>query len=135
MKITNYPLYTNLQPDDLFLVVANVNSDPANKRVRFSDLLSNLNANTAINGSLEVNGDFTVDGDTYFVNSLDVQFTNLRVDNLVVSSNGFIISEKFTPANSAIYEAGSEGKFFYDENYLYIKISDNEVKRVALTSF
>jgi hypothetical protein len=135
MKISEYPAYSNLQPNDILLVVANTDTDPATKSVRYKDILAHLSANTSITANFTVTGDVTVSGNNYNVTSTHVNYTNLSIQNLKVSSNGFIVSTKYTPANSSISEAGSAGKFSFDDDYIYVKTANNVTKRVALSTF
>lgn len=54
-------------------------------------------------------------------------------DAYTFTANTVIIKNKQTPTNSSSPFTG--GTFFYDENYLYIAIANNTLKRVALSSF
>lgn len=51
----------------------------------------------------------------------------------LISANQFQMREKTTPANSTI--TISQGRMFFDENYLYIAVANNSLKRIALSSF
>lgn len=50
-----------------------------------------------------------------------------------LSVNNFIIRRGDTPANSTI--ASTEGQIWFDDNYLYVAVANNQLKRVALVSF
>lgn len=54
-------------------------------------------------------------------------------DGFALSANLIINRNKQTPPNSNTVVSG--GTFFYDENYIYIAIANNTLKRVALSSF
>jgi hypothetical protein len=55
------------------------------------------------------------------------------LDDANVSINNLIIRRKATPANSSVDVTG--GSVFYDDNYIYVAVSNNHLKRVALESF
>lgn len=135
MKITEYPSYSALTSSDLLLIVSNVNVDPASKKIKIKDFFGNISSNTSITSNFTLSGNFTVSGNTYTVNSSSVAFNKIVTDNLKINSDGFIISQKSTPPNSGVSEPGTEGKISFDENYLYVKTSNNSIKRIELSSF
>jgi hypothetical protein len=51
----------------------------------------------------------------------------------LIAANTFQLKEKSTPANSTI--TISQGRLWFDADYLYVATSNNTVKRVALSSF
>lgn len=119
---------------DLLYIVDNVNTTPVSKKISLDTFFGNVKSNTHIDGI------FTATANAYF-SGANTSFTyNVQVDgvfdtkNMVVSSNGLIIKNKLTPANSSV-PAIDVGKVFYDENYLYIKVANNVIKRVSLSNF
>lgn len=54
-------------------------------------------------------------------------------DASVASVNNLVIRKSTTPANATIEVA--KGTMWFDENYLYVAINNNVVKRVELGSF
>lgn len=59
---------------------------------------------------------------------------NLTLSNAaILNANTVVVRNKQTPANSTATFTG--GTIFFDENYLYIAVSNNTIKRVALSSF
>lgn len=58
---------------------------------------------------------------------------NVTFSNAVLSVNNFIVRRGDTPANSTI--TATEGTMWCDDNYLYVAVANNSLKRVALTSF
>lgn len=54
-------------------------------------------------------------------------------NNAVLSTKNLTVRRKETPAGSAT--ADKQGNIYFDDNYLYVAISDGTIKRVALTSF
>lgn len=60
--------------------------------------------------------------------------SNVTISNsAVLSANTVVVRRKQTPANSTITVA--QGTIFYDNDYMYIAVANNVLKRVALTSF
>jgi hypothetical protein len=51
----------------------------------------------------------------------------------IVSANTLVVRNKTTPANNSV--TVTEGTIFYDENYLYVAIANNTIRRVALSTF
>jgi len=51
---------------------------------------------------------------------------NLQVNTLIITNNT-------TPINSV--QSTTQGKIWTDGNYLYIGIANNQIKRIALSSF
>jgi hypothetical protein len=51
----------------------------------------------------------------------------------LIAANTFQLKEKSTPANSTI--TITQGRLWFDADYLYVATSNNTVKRVALSSF
>lgn len=54
-------------------------------------------------------------------------------NNAVLSAKNIVIRRKETPSSSAT--ADTQGTLYFDDNYLYIAISNGAIKRVPLTSF
>lgn len=52
---------------------------------------------------------------------------------LTANTNTIVISTSLTPANSTATIA--KGSVFYDDNYMYLAVQANTIKRVALTAF
>ena len=48
-------------------------------------------------------------------------------------ANSFIITNNTTPSNSTM--TVTKGKIFYDTDYLYIAVANNNIKRISLVSF
>lgn len=115
------------------LVIDNTSGFPVSKRITLDSFLPQLPSNTAILGtftaksSTKLLGSVTVNNDIAVVGE-----TTTR--RLVVSSNSITIATSFTPANSSITGL-SVGQVFWDANYLYIRVSNTAIKRVALSSF
>jgi hypothetical protein len=60
--------------------------------------------------------------------------SNLTISNTsVLSTNNFTLRRSDTPSNSTITVA--RGTMWFDENFLYVAVSENILKRVSLDSF
>ena len=57
----------------------------------------------------------------------------VTVANLLGNSSANVVIFNTTPANSAI--TVKKGTVLFDTSYLYVAVSDNTLKRVALSSF
>ena len=57
----------------------------------------------------------------------------IKVSNLLGNSSANIVIQTTTPANSTI--TVKAGTLFFDNTYLYIATSNNNIKRVALSLF
>lgn len=64
--------------------------------------------------------------------TLDELFREIKGNS--VSINNIVIKEKYTPTDS-LDKGIEEGRIFFDEDYLYIKVNDTEIKRVSLELF
>lgn len=54
-------------------------------------------------------------------------------NNAVLSAKNIVIRRKDTPSSSNT--ADTQGVLYFDDNYLYIAVSDGTIKRAPLTSF
>lgn len=58
---------------------------------------------------------------------------NSNVSIIVAASKDLVINKSNTPANSTI--SVTPRSMWFDDNYLYIAVANNEIKRVALENF
>lgn len=68
--------------------------------------------------------------------SVNTFFSNVfttKTTAVTLIANTIINQDNRTPANSTI--TVTRGTMFYDNNYIYIAVSNNVIKRVALASF
>lgn len=142
-KVTQLTELATPNDEDLLLVVDDPNGTPVSKKVTLKGLLANLPSNTAIAGTLAVSGDATFSGsNTVFSSNVSVTGT-LRPSKFAVNANKITISNSITPSTSnATTELGSpttdnphDGTIFWDDNYIYVAISNTVIKRVSLSSF
>jgi len=119
---------------DVLYIVHNMDTTPTSKRISLDNLFGTVVSNTDIKGTFTASANTFFNGDSnYFSYDVTVGGT-LESSKFVVNSNGFVITDKLTPANSTV-EAIEIGKFFYDDDYLYVKVANNTIKRVALSNF
>lgn len=118
-KVTQLPTLTNPSSEDLLYIIDNPNVSPASKKITLKQFFGNVNSNTNISQSLNVVGDTTL--------------ADLEADKVVVSEV-LVLGPKETPSSSTDTSKAS-GSLFWDDNYLYIKITGNVVKRIPLATF
>ena len=58
----------------------------------------------------------------------------IKVSNLLGNSSANIVIQTTTPANSTALTVKA-GTLFFDNTYLYVATSNNNIKRVALSTF
>ena len=133
MKTSAYPQIYSVNPLSYLYIAEYVNGEYTSKKIYHKDFVGNI-SNTEIQ-KISVTESFVANGDTFHVSAANTYFESLAVNNFVVNSNNIQITVKYTPPSSNVFEAYSEGKVYYDNDYLYVKISNTEIKRVALTSF
>ncbi len=130
-KVTELETMITPSGRDLLYIIDDVAGTPTGKQISLNVLFGNVTVNTSISGT------FTVSGKSTFANTLIDKLTvatSATFGPTTIQSNGVVITTKLTPANSTV-SAITTGKFFYDDNYLYIKVANNTIKRAALSSF
>jgi len=107
----------------------------ADNAVTISDLptLAAPNANTV----LVVNHTVSSVVNTYQISTNNF-FSNVAanvtlVNTAVLSANTIILRNNQTPANSTV--TVTKGTILFDNNYIYIAVANNSLKRIALSSF
>ncbi len=130
-KVTELETATVPYGLNVLYVIVDTTGTPTGKQMSLNTLFGNIPANTTIAATL------TVQGTTTLANTVAAKMAVTGPTTLgqtTVSSNGIVIANSLTPANSTV-AAISTGKFFWDANYLYIKVSSGVIKRVALSAF
>ena len=131
-KITQLPTLATPASEDLIHIVDNPGGTPVSKKISLQSLFGNINSNTAINANLTVMGNTTLEA----VVSENLTSNTISSTQLTVTGNKVRIAGTFTPGASNLSDADFPiGTITYDSNYLYIKVSTNLIKRVALSSF
>jgi hypothetical protein len=58
----------------------------------------------------------------------------IKVSDLLGNSTANVVVQRATPANSTVLTVKA-GTMFFDNTYLYVATSNNNIKRVALSTF
>lgn len=106
-KITELQSLNVATSDDLLVIVNNPGGTPATRHITVGDMFSNVTMNVAFNSNISLNGNTTV-------------------------GNIFITYDTTPPSSVA---SVTKGKLWFDDNFLYVAIANNNIKRVALSSF
>lgn len=134
-RISDLSTITDISGTDLLLIIKDrVGQTKVSHKISLNEFFESIPANTTFAGDLTVEGNVYLEGDNLSISSNTNITGNMIVKSLEISSNGIIINNKLTPANNSV-PAIDVGKFFYDENYLYVKVAEDTIKRVALSSF
>jgi len=118
-KVTQLPTLVGPASEDLLYVIDNPNGTPASKKITLKDFFGNVTSNTNISQTLTVAGATSL---------ADVDVDTITVGEVLV------LGPKVTPGSSTD-TTNPSGTIFWDDNYLYIKITGSVLKRVALASF
>lgn len=152
-KITELALHTTPANSDLLVIVSNPSTTAATRSITLGNLSSFIVAGrddiSALPELLAPTADdvIAIQDDpssptgsikkvllgTLLGSLANTQSNNTFSDTSVVSMNNLIIRKKVTPANSTV--AVAAGSIFYDDNYIYLAVSENNLRRVPLESF
>jgi len=113
-KVSELASLATAAGEDLLYVVDDPNGTPVSKNISLNSLLGAVPANTTFTQTATFNNKVTV-------------------------ANGHITlsTSKTVGSNNAtnVLGAGAQGSIFWDENYLYVAVSNTQIKRVALSVF
>lgn len=118
-KVTQLPTLANPASEDLLYVIDNPNGTPTSKKINLKEFFGNVTSNTSISQNLSVAGETDL---------AELSATVVTVEDVLV------LGPKQTPGSSTDTTKAS-GSLFWDDNYLYVKITGNVLKRVALATF
>lgn len=118
-KVSQLPILANPSSEDLLYVIDNPNGTPASKKITLKEFFGNVTSNTNISQSLSVAGDTTL--------------ANVSLDTIEVGEI-LVLGPKETPGSSTD-TAKLSGSLFWDDSYLYIKVTGNILKRIPLATF
>jgi hypothetical protein len=130
-KVTEMESATTPVGLNVLYVIVDTLGTPTGKQISLDTLFGHVPSNTNIIANFNVQGQTTLSNTTVAKMAVTGPTT---LGQTTVASNGIVISTKLTPANSSVSSI-SAGKFFYDDNYLYIKTSNTVIKRVSLSTF
>tara|TARA_R110000803_G_scaffold185254_2_gene247610 strand:- start:55 stop:474 length:420 start_codon:yes stop_codon:yes gene_type:complete len=119
---------------DLLVITDDPTGTPVSKSLSLETLFANIPSNTSIEGTLTVASNTVLNGSNTVVSS-NVNFTSTR--GPVISAPWIKLAKSVVSSNNAETQLGGglEGSMFWDENYLYIAVSNTVVKRTALSTF
>ena len=113
-KVTELANLTAAASEDVFYVVDDPTGTPVSKKITAKNLFGAVPANTTF---------------THFT----------TFNNKVTAANGVVtLATPTTPtSNNATTDlgAGMQGSIFWDSDYLYVAVSNTQIKRVALSLF
>lgn len=131
-KISSLPVANTTQAQDKLLLTVYPFGDASSKAITVSKFFTDIPVEVTFANNVTFEANTIFQANTVF--TAPAVFTSIETETLVVGSNGIIIEDSFTPSNSSITEL-SVGKLSWDANYLYIRVANNEIKRVALNAF
>jgi|DEB0MinimDraft_3_1074331.scaffolds.fasta_scaffold08760_4 hypothetical protein len=113
-KVSELPSLATLAAEDIFYVVDDPNGTPVSKGISVKNLFGTVPANTTF---------------THFA----------TFNNKVTAANGVVTLATSTTVGSnnatTVLGAGMQGSIFWDSDYLYVAVANNQIKRVALSAF
>ncbi|QIG66044.1 hypothetical protein phiOC_p402 [Ochrobactrum phage vB_OspM_OC] len=131
-KVSQLQRLVNPSANDLLLVIDMKSEIPVSKNITIGELVGQLPAITT--DTLTIGESLVVTtGNNASINAT-VPLTANTVTAKQTSTEELILTDVLTPAQSADTQLDF-GRIFFDENYLYIKVNNTEIKRVALETF
>jgi hypothetical protein len=113
-KVSELANLTTPASEDVFYVIDDPNGTPVSKKITAKNLFGAVPANTTF---------------THFA----------TFNNKVTAANGVITLASATTVGSNnatnVLGSGMQGSIFWDSDYLYVAISNTQIKRVALSVF
>jgi len=113
-KVTELTNLTAAASEDVFYIVDDPSGTPVSKKITAKNLFGSVPANTTF---------------THFA----------TFNNKVTAANGVMTLATSTTVGSNnatnVLGAGMQGSIFWDEDYLYVAVSNTQIKRVALSVF
>lgn len=118
-KISELTALSNASGDDLLAIVDDPSGTPETKKITVANLFANVVSNTIFKNTLTVNGSVTIAGNSNFTKPAHF-------------SNTVALTITAPASNSA---SGIAGEIRVDSSYIYVCVSNNSWKRVALSNF
>ena len=135
-KITELDALTAPDQKDLLYVVDDPSGTPVSKKVSLKNLFGSIPANTSVSGTLAVSGNTTISGANTVVSAnLNITSTNgpkVNAGYVTLASKTVVGGNN---ATTVLGQGGLQGSIFWDDNYLYVATANNQIKRVALSTF
>jgi len=118
-KITELTSANSLTANDLFVIVKDPSGSPSTKKITVTGAFSNIASPAVFSNSVTISGNVTIS-------------SNL-VSNSNITANNLFINYRTTPVTNT--DTVTTGKLWFDNNHIYVAISNNLIKRVALSTF
>lgn len=127
-KISGLPYTTTAVAADVLPIVKNLATTPANFIIKIEDLFGDIRTNVTL-----TQGIFT--SNTANINTLTSNTVNsVNVISTSITANNVKLTGRITPSSNT--GAGIDtNSMFIDNDYIYIKVGENRLKRVALSDF
>ena len=112
-KISELNAVTTLTSDDLIMVVNDPAGSPTTNKITFGNMLANVNIVAKFSNTVNSSGNIT--------------------STSIINSNNLFINYRTTPTTNT--DVVQSGKLWFDNDYIYVSISNNNIKRAALSNF
>ena len=112
-KISELNAITTLTSDDLIMVVNDPAGSPTTNKITFGNMLANVNIVAKFSNTVNSSGNIT--------------------STSIINSNNLFINYRTTPTTNT--DVVQSGKLWFDNDYIYVAISNNNIKRAALSNF
>lgn len=114
---SDLPVVNSLAATDYVMVIANVSGNAQTSIITVPKLLGNSGGPLIYSNTLTI-GNSTV---------------NVFINSTSITSNTIIVSNNTTPANSTA--SVTSRSIWFDNDYIYVAIGNNSIKRVSLNTF
>lgn len=114
VKVSELPKATNASRDDLLIIIDSPAGGAVTKNITVKDFFSNVSTTVMFNNTVSFSNTFTA-------NTSNTYFSNVH------------FSYSQTPTSSVF--PGDKGQIWFDNDYIYVAVANNFVKRVAVSSF
>lgn len=133
-KVSSLDSMVVFEANDAMLII-DVGGTPTGKKTTLKEFSRKALCNTVINGTFETKANTVIKGTKAIMqaNTTANGYFTVR-KSFTVANNNINIANTLTPASSSV-TMGGKGTLAWDANYLYIEVSANTIKRVALSSF
>ena len=112
-KISELNAVTTLTSDDLIMVVNDPAGSPTTNKITFGNMLANVNIVAKFSNTVNSSGNIT--------------------STSIINSTNLFINYRTTPTTNT--DVVQSGKLWFDNDYIYVSISNNNIKRAALSNF
>lgn len=128
-KVSELQTQTTLKQTDLMYVV-DVGSPNRSKNITVAGLFGSIPSPTVVNSTLTVSANTSLNNTTV----LNLSASSVTAQSITANTNGLRITNPRT-ANISNETNIPIGTIFWDENFIYVKVNSNTIKRASLQSF